>query len=175
MLKIREVCISNHTHQKFADMMERHRANNLFERPKTLIAHSGMTWALFKNSLKDMKQFDIINAVNRVWNSRKWKSDKENWRKADYWATPLEFAMKGGDCEDYAIAKMLSLQELGLNVPMRLIGSRDHMLLYVDGLILDNRTYEILKEFPKDFSPLVSITTDTVYLCREEKNEFHTV
>lgn len=165
-----EVRISDRTHYKFADMMERHKAANLFERPDTLIARGGITWASFKKSLKNKAELGIVDAVNRLWNTRKWKSDKENWRKADYWATPLEFAMKGGDCEDYAIAKMLSLQALGVGAPMRLIGSEDHMLLYVDtwdGLFLDNRTDRILKNFPCDFRPVVSISLNAVYAFGE--------
>jgi predicted transglutaminase-like cysteine proteinase len=36
-------------------------------------------------------------------------------KKSDYWATPIEFLLKGaGDCEDYSIAKYYTLLEMGV-------------------------------------------------------------
>ena len=45
------------------------------------------------------------------------------WKKADYWATPLEImGMRAGDCEDFTIAKYFSLLRLGFtNQQLRLI------------------------------------------------------
>ena len=39
--------------------------------------------------------------------------DLANYGLPDYWATPLQFLDRDGDCEDYAIAKFVSLRELG--------------------------------------------------------------
>ncbi|WP_237707120.1 transglutaminase-like cysteine peptidase [Pseudoalteromonas sp. BSi20652] len=37
------------------------------------------------------------------------------WKQNDYWTTPLETLGRGlGDCEDYAIAKYISLRALGV-------------------------------------------------------------
>ena len=42
-----------------------------------------------------------------------WISDDEHWGKRDYWATPIEMlATNGGDCEDFSIAKYLTLTQL---------------------------------------------------------------
>ena len=41
--------------------------------------------------------------------------DNRNWGKSDYWETPVEFMTRGGDCEDFAIAKYISLRELGVS------------------------------------------------------------
>ena len=41
------------------------------------------------------------------------RSDQANWGELDYWAGPDEFFARGGDCEDYAIAKYYSLRALG--------------------------------------------------------------
>jgi predicted transglutaminase-like cysteine proteinase len=46
-------------------------------------------------------------------NKAKYVSDKSNWGRNDYWATPAEFMKTFGDCEDYAIIKYLSLRRLG--------------------------------------------------------------
>jgi predicted transglutaminase-like cysteine proteinase len=51
--------------------------------------------------------------VNRYFNAVPYVSDKRNWGVADYWETPDEFVTRGGDCEDYAIAKYLALKQLG--------------------------------------------------------------
>jgi hypothetical protein len=57
-----------------------------------------------------MRQLEAVNAyVNRV----PYQSDESRYGVVDYWATPREFFGKSGDCEDYAIAKYLSLRKLG--------------------------------------------------------------
>ncbi len=56
-----------------------------------------------------------INKVNRIMNAKRYITDNKNWGTSDYWATPLEFMQRGGDCEDYAIAKYTALRMLGVN------------------------------------------------------------
>lgn len=42
-------------------------------------------------------------------------SDEKVWGQREYWATPAEFMRRGrGDCEDFAIAKYVSLRMLGI-------------------------------------------------------------
>lgn len=57
-----------------------------------------------------------LKAVNRFFNLRvRFRDDSEVWRVQDYWATPVEALWRGaGDCEDYAIAKYISLRQLGV-------------------------------------------------------------
>ncbi|MGQ0700489.1 MAG: transglutaminase-like cysteine peptidase [Panacagrimonas sp.] len=57
-----------------------------------------------------------LRRINEFFNARTvFGNDIEVWRQADYWATPLEtLARARGDCEDFAIAKYLSLLELGI-------------------------------------------------------------
>ena len=68
----------------------------------------------------------------------------------DYWAPPGQFFSKFGDCEDYAIAKFLTLRALGFTGDeLRVVVVRDlnlkigHAILaaYIDGkiYILDNQ------------------------------------
>ena len=55
-------------------------------------------------------QLQAVNArVNRV----PTRDDRENYGVDDYWATPAEFFRRGGDCEDFAIAKYAVLERLG--------------------------------------------------------------
>jgi predicted transglutaminase-like cysteine proteinase len=43
-----------------------------------------------------------------------YNTDADLYGRPDYWASPLEFLVNGGDCEDYAIAKYVSLRMLGV-------------------------------------------------------------
>ncbi len=67
-----------------------------------------------------------LAAVNRFANELPYRTDPEVWRVSDYWATPFEFFRRSGDCEDYAIAKYVSLRLLGVPADsMRLIVLQD--------------------------------------------------
>ena len=54
-----------------------------------------------------------ITAINDYCNAVPYASDRVAEGAPDYWARPEEFFRKGGDCEDYAIAKFVSLRRLG--------------------------------------------------------------
>ncbi len=53
-----------------------------------------------------MVQLKNVNAYFNYFNYRSETGDK--------WLTPAEFVARGGDCEDYAIAKYLTLKALGV-------------------------------------------------------------
>ncbi|WP_445011739.1 transglutaminase-like cysteine peptidase [Vreelandella stevensii] len=57
-----------------------------------------------------------LRDVNDFFNRRiRWVDDINNWGQEDFWATPLEAMGKGqGDCEDYSIAKYITLKQLGV-------------------------------------------------------------
>lgn len=55
-----------------------------------------------------------IDGVNRFVNTYTYIEDIVNWGIGDYWETPYEMQVKGGDCEDYAISKYMSLRALGV-------------------------------------------------------------
>ena len=72
-----------------------------------------------------------------------------------YWASPGEFFRRHGDCEDYAIAKFLSLRALGFDdAAMRIVVLQDlnlgiaHAVLAVElggeTLILDNQVADVV-------------------------------
>jgi len=56
-----------------------------------------------------------LNLVNTFFNRIPYVSDQAHWGVEDYWATPTEvLTSNGGDCEDSAIAKYLTLKEMGV-------------------------------------------------------------
>lgn len=56
----------------------------------------------------------MAQQVDRIMNRVPYIEDSKNWGKSDYWATPVEFLTRGGDCEDFAIAKYTALRALGV-------------------------------------------------------------
>ena len=63
-----------------------------------------------------------LQAVNRFFNRWPYKLDHELYGMSEYWASPGEFMMRSGDCEDYAIAKFFALRQLGFdNDSMRIV------------------------------------------------------
>ncbi len=72
-------------------------------------------WMAFLLTIKGKSRAEQVEAVNQYMNSIKFVSDAHNYGASDYWATPIEFLARGGDCEDYAIAKYISLVALGFS------------------------------------------------------------
>jgi predicted transglutaminase-like cysteine proteinase len=53
-----------------------------------------------------------LKEINRFMNGHKYIVDPINYGVQDYWASPGEFFHRHGDCEDFSIAKFLSLRAL---------------------------------------------------------------
>lgn len=69
-------------------------------------------------------EVDQVKRVNEFFNKHiRFEDDSAHWKKSDYWATPLETLGSGaGDCEDYTIAKYMTLLKLGIPIArLRLI------------------------------------------------------
>ncbi|WP_312985457.1 cysteine protease LapG [Atlantibacter sp.] len=95
--------------------------------------------------LKNQPEGDVrekLSRVNQFFNKRlEFKDDIVVWRQQDYWATPIEFLRKGaGDCEDYAIAKYLTLREMG-------VPASQLRITYVKALQL-NQAHMVLTWYP---------------------------
>ncbi|MCW9013492.1 MAG: transglutaminase-like cysteine peptidase [Gammaproteobacteria bacterium] len=112
-------------------------------------------WKYFIHSLKSLPRMEQIRRVNEFANQQEYILDIENYGVEDYWATPKQFLYNNGDCEDYAITKMLSLKQLGFNSSeMRIVVLQDtnlripHAVLAVnvkgDTLIMDNQVEEVV-------------------------------
>ena len=72
-------------------------------------------WRAFLATQREAAPREQLEAVNAFVNRHRYVLDRANYGVEDYWATPREFAKNDGDCEDFAIAKYLSLQALGWN------------------------------------------------------------
>lgn len=108
--------------------------------------------------------------------------DTEAWGKADYWATPLETLGRGrGDCEDFAIAKYVSLRSLGVPLDrLRLTyvraqtgggATQAHMVLAyypapnAEPLILDNLVTDIRPASRRnDLFPVFSFNSEGLWV-----------
>lgn len=121
----------------------------------------------------------VLKRINDFFNQVPFISDQQHWRQPDYWATPIEMlASFGGDCEDYAIAKYLSLKALGIPIEkMRITYVRalaqgePHMVLAyyatpeADPLILDNLNGNIRPASQRpDLVPVYSFNDDDLWL-----------
>ena len=71
------------------------------------------TWTAFLDGIKNETPERKLKKVNDFMNKARYILDPINWGVKDYWATPGQFFEKYGDCEDYAIAKYLSLVAVG--------------------------------------------------------------
>lgn len=57
----------------------------------------------------------ILRMVNGYFNQWLPQTDAMAWETPEYWASPREFiSRRGGDCEDYAIAKYFALRLFGI-------------------------------------------------------------
>jgi predicted transglutaminase-like cysteine proteinase len=123
-----------------------------------------------------------LDRVNRFFNRMRFLSDAEHWGRRDYWATPIEMlGTRGGDCEDFSIAKYFTLREMGvpdarLRVTyVRALGLKQaHMVLAyyptpdADPLILDNLIDEIRRgSRRRDLVPVYSFNGEGLWQARE--------
>lgn len=131
-----------------------------------------------------------LEAVNGFFNRRlQFTDDILLWKQKDYWATPLEsMGVRAGDCEDFVIAKYISLLQLGVPVEqLRLIYVRArlpgtthvqaHMVLgyYATPeavpLILDNLLPEILPATERaDLTPVFSFNSEGLWIGNSQSS-----
>lgn len=97
-------------------------------------------WEKLLTELKGKPAREQIEAVNTFFNALPYVEDNVNYGVEDYWATPYEFMKNGGDCEDYAIAKYISLKRLGIaDGSMRIIILQDNNLGGIMHAVLEVR------------------------------------
>jgi predicted transglutaminase-like cysteine proteinase len=135
-------------------------------------------------SLKGLDDEARLTEVNQFFNRRVlFRDDAEVWGAVDHWASPLEMLDKGqGDCEDYAIAKYLSLLAAGLPMQrLRLVYVRaqlggaggpgqPHMVLAyypapgAEPLVLDNLVPAIRPASKRpDLAPVFSFNSEGLW------------
>ncbi|MFN4281279.1 MAG: transglutaminase-like cysteine peptidase [Alphaproteobacteria bacterium] len=94
-------------HFKRSDPPLSHCKGNVFRRCMS------EEWKGFLDEISGENRATQIRRVNERLNRARYTLDSANWGQSDYWATPNQFFRMDGDCEDYAIAKYLSLRALG--------------------------------------------------------------
>ena len=117
-----------------------------------------------------------LGEINRAINLKlKLTSDLALYGAADVWSPPLAtFAIGGGDCEDYAIAKFVALQEAGVSPDdLRIVILRDDLrdedhavvAARLDGhwLTLDNRHMVLVEDHDvRRYRPIFLVDRDGV-------------
>ncbi|MDL2307749.1 transglutaminase-like cysteine peptidase [Desulfovibrio sp. OttesenSCG-928-C06] len=72
------------------------------------------TWRNLVQYASQSTDIERLQMVNGYFNQCPPKQDSDAWQTPEYWCTPREFMkQRGGDCEDYAIAKYFALRYLG--------------------------------------------------------------
>lgn len=142
-----------------------------------------VAWRRLIEESRELPDQDKLNKVNTFFNRRVlYQTDMQVWQQEDYWATPLEFMGRGaGDCEDFSIAKYITLQMLGIsNEHLRLsyvrykVGATPpiaHMVLGYypeptsEPYILDNMISSVrLASMRTDLAPVFSFNSDGLWV-----------
>lgn len=117
-----------------------------------------------------------LDAVNRFMNRAPYITDPRNYRVPDYWASVRQFFTRDGDCEDYAIAKFVTLRALGWkDADLRVVVLKDlnlkiaHAVLvaYRDGRawMLDNQIDRVVDAATiRHYRPYYSINEEGWWL-----------
>lgn len=106
-------------------------------------------------TLQGRSLLTMVSGVNTIVNQVSYINDKDLYGGSDYWATPIDFFARGGDCEDFAIAKYTALRVLGVpEERMRIAIVQDTqkniphavLIVYSDQgpLVLDNQIRQVM-------------------------------
>jgi len=134
--------------------------------------------------IKDSSQTDLekLEQVNDFFNQMEFVDDIIHWGEKDYWATPIEFlGTRGGDCEDFSIAKYFTLKAMGvdeeklnLTYVKALNYNVHHMVLTyfttpdAEPLVLDNLVGEIQAASQRsDLIPIYSFNGTGLWLAKQ--------
>ncbi|WP_282607845.1 transglutaminase-like cysteine peptidase [Pelagibius sp. Alg239-R121] len=135
-----------------------------------------LNWSRFVESLRKEDPAEQLRSINSYINQTRFIEDRDNWGAKDYWAAPAEFLTRGGDCEDYAISKYLSLRQLGIPAEqLRVVVLEDkrrrvaHAVLVVElgeeSLVLDNLSDRVVSwSEVGHYRPLYSLNEQSAWL-----------
>lgn len=162
------------------------------QRYGAVAAETVSNWRALLRASATLPEHEKLLRINNFFNLRiYYDEDSRIWQTPDYWATPLETMGKArGDCEDYTIAKYVSLLLLG--IPMEKLKltyvnateqinaqrskKRAHMVLayYPDinaePLILDNLDGEIKRASSRpDLKPVYSFNSAGLWVAGETR------
>jgi predicted transglutaminase-like cysteine proteinase len=135
-------------------------------------------WQAFIDGLAGRSPEAQIAGVQAEMNRRRYVLDPINWHVPDYWASPGQFLRRDGDCEDYAIAKFMSLRALGFAPErMRVVVLQDlnlgvpHAVMSLEHggrtLILDNQVDRVVPDTAiRHYRPVYSVNETHWWLHR---------
>lgn len=106
---------------------------------------AALEWRLMLDALAGLDLRAKVERVNALINRHPYVPSMRNWGESNRWETPFEFLSRGGQCQDYAIAKYLLLRAAGVPAAqLRIVVLRDMRLgldhavavAYVEGRVL---------------------------------------
>ncbi|MCP1622774.1 cysteine protease LapG [Pseudomonas nitroreducens] len=138
------------------------------------------SWGRLIDDSENLDEPAKLKAVNAFFNGALvFTDDRTVWHQEDYWATPVESLYKGaGDCEDYSIAKFVTLRRLGvasdklrITYVKALQQNQAHMVLTyyasptAEPLVLDNLIPQIKPASQrKDLLPVYAFNAEGLWL-----------
>ena len=138
-------------------------------------------WQRLVDENQSLSEEEKLQVTNQFFNQNRFVDDITHWKQSDYWATPIEFlATYGGDCEDFAIAKYITLraldipeEKLRITYVKALRLNQAHMVLtyYRQAraipLVLDNLDQKILPADQRaDLQPVYSFNAEGLWLAK---------
>jgi len=144
------------------------------------------SWKALIDSGSSWSDIKKLTSVNDFVNKFEFVDDIDHWQQEDYWATPLEtLVTKGGDCEDFALAKYFTLSAMGmpedklrLTYVKALSINKAHMVVsYYENkkaipLILDNLKPQIVPANERnDLIPAYSFNGSGLWLSNKNETD----
>jgi predicted transglutaminase-like cysteine proteinase len=146
-----------------------------------------LRWQALVDEARTLQEDQQLRLVNEFFNLNiAFVDDVDAWGVADYWATPLETLGRGiGDCEDYSIAKYVTLGLLGVPLERLRItyvraetgaagaaSAQAHMVLAyypqpdAEPLILDNLVARVLPASARlDLQPVFGFNSEGLWIA----------
>ena len=133
-------------------------------------------WQTLIDSIDQEAPRRQIEKVNAFMNRSAYIVDPINWGVKDYWESPGQFFSRKGDCEDYAIAKYLTLRRLGFAADtMRIVVLQDHnlriahavLIVIFEGktLVLDNQIRRVVEARRiRHYQPIYSVNEESWWM-----------
>ncbi|TFG62042.1 MAG: hypothetical protein E4H28_08140 [Gemmatimonadales bacterium] len=134
-------------------------------------------WEDFLADVSREAETEQVRRVHGYVNRFRYVTDQRNWQRPDFWAMPEELFGRGGDCEDYVIAKCVALRSFGIPAErLRVVvvydrkKREDHAVLIVFGpnvtLVLDNRYRRVMTwaDMSKRYMPYYSLNENSVWI-----------
>lgn len=154
---------------KWTGMLERYARERALEDAPCRGPCPLQRWRGFLLGIQGKSAAEQLAAVNDYVNRTPYATDQQRYGVVDHWATPAEFLGRSGDCEDYAIAKYLSLRHLGWderNLRILVLNDQNRrelhavLIAYHGGTayVLDNQVSEVLEHGAvRQYRPIFSI------------------